>query len=58
MIRESAFLWSVLQPSAARALGMLIVAALLAVLLWSVLVPSLAVPELSPTRWYTLARPA
>lgn len=53
MTPAAAFLWYVLQPRAAMVLGPLILAALLAALLWSVLGPALAVPELSPTRWYT-----
>jgi len=54
MSRDAAFLWSVLLPRAAGAAAVLLLAALLAALLWSVLVPALAVPELSPTRWHSL----
>ena len=54
MTRDAAFLWSVLLPRAAGALGVLLLVALLAALLWSVLVPALTVPELSPTRWNSL----
>ncbi len=54
MNRDAAFLWSVLIPRAGGAMGVLLLAALLAALLWSVLVPALVVPELSPTRWYSL----
>ena len=57
MTPAAAFLSHVLKPRAAMVLGPLILgallAALLAALLWSVLEPALAVPELSPTRWYT-----
>ena len=58
MAPATAFPWHVLNARVAMVLGPLVLATLLAVLAWSVLVPALAVPELSPTRWYTLGRQA
>jgi hypothetical protein len=54
MTRATASAFATFAPAAVRVGLVLILGAVLAVVLLSVFAPALAVPPLSPTRWFTI----